>query len=311
MKFGKHLDRVIGFTNPEWSPFWMNYKLLKKLIKDLPVKVHDNALKTSNMNAIRKNPNEIIFFKHLHAEFEKVSSFFAKAKKELRIRYDRIRVSRRIFSHPGPKMVEDKWSRIGRSAHRLHNDLLLFETFAIMNYCAFSKILKKHDKKTAYETKMAFMKNVVNRSNFATYPDILVMIQECEVLYDQVSQRAMCEENHNLREDERRFIGMVHKINMRELATKDDDALNNGSCSQADVPAVIPVVTNALVTKAPVGLDMLLQDLLNIKRVRSVSEHSIPSSSSTFSGENKLKNKDTGAVLNCISKVQYRSKKHW
>ena len=111
-------------------------------------------------------------------------------------------------------MVQDKWTLYGRSVYNLHNSLLLLETYAIMNYCAFSKILKKYDKKTGYNTKMAFMRNVVNRSNFATYRDVLAMIRESEALYDQVSQNFACEENHDLRENEQLFIGMVHKIMM-------------------------------------------------------------------------------------------------
>lgn len=33
MKFGKGLLREILQSNPEWAPFWLNYKALKKRIK--------------------------------------------------------------------------------------------------------------------------------------------------------------------------------------------------------------------------------------------------------------------------------------
>lgn len=32
------------------------------------------------------------------------------------------------------------------TAHRLYKDLLMLENYAVMTYCGFSKILKKHDK---------------------------------------------------------------------------------------------------------------------------------------------------------------------
>lgn len=33
MKFAKHLARAMDVSDPEWSPFWINYKQLKKLLK--------------------------------------------------------------------------------------------------------------------------------------------------------------------------------------------------------------------------------------------------------------------------------------
>lgn len=33
MKFGKNIGRVVELSDPEWSPFWINYKFLKKKVK--------------------------------------------------------------------------------------------------------------------------------------------------------------------------------------------------------------------------------------------------------------------------------------
>lgn len=35
MKFGKQLAKVVALSDPEWSPFWVSYKSLKKRVKDL------------------------------------------------------------------------------------------------------------------------------------------------------------------------------------------------------------------------------------------------------------------------------------
>lgn len=29
MKFCKNLQRVVDISDPEWSPYWVNYKMLK------------------------------------------------------------------------------------------------------------------------------------------------------------------------------------------------------------------------------------------------------------------------------------------
>lgn len=240
--------------------------------------VPEETLEINQCNAIRKNQNEVIFFKHLHAEFNKVSSFFEKAKKELKIRFDRVKAGSEILSHSDSKTVLDKWTTIGRSIYKLHSSLSLLETYAIMNYCAFSKILKKHDKKTGYSTKMAFMRNVVNKSNFAAYPDVLSMIRECETLCDQASQNVKREGNLNLREDEELFIGMVHKINTEEKETKDKDVVNKNSRFIGHNAVVTPITE---------------------KRVRSVSDSSMSSDGSELVGRNKLKGSITGTVFDC------------
>jgi SPX domain len=50
--------------------------------------------------------------------------------------------------------------------YKLSRDLLLLETYSIMALTSFSKILKKHDKVTGYNTKHAFMTKIVIPSNF-------------------------------------------------------------------------------------------------------------------------------------------------
>ncbi len=35
MKFCRNLQRVIDITDPEWAPYWTNYKMLKKFLKAL------------------------------------------------------------------------------------------------------------------------------------------------------------------------------------------------------------------------------------------------------------------------------------
>lgn len=93
------------------------------------------------------------------------------------------------MKRPNSIMVNEKWSMVAKSIYRLYKDLLRLETFAIMTYCSFSKILKKHDKVTGYQTRSAFMSNVVNRANFTNYPQVLEMISRCERLYEEVSSR--------------------------------------------------------------------------------------------------------------------------
>ena len=158
-----------------------------------------------------KSPGEVAFFKLIHSEFKKASHFFDRATEEFAIREERVRQGMEIMRKPNSIMVNEKWALMAKSIYRLYKDLLLLETFAIMTYCSFSKILKKHDKVTGYETKNAFMANIVNKANFTHYPKVLSMITRCEKFYEEVSANLLKEGKEGLYEDERTYT-LIHLL---------------------------------------------------------------------------------------------------
>jgi hypothetical protein len=170
-----------------------------------------------------RNPGEKAFFKLLHAEHKKATHFFDKAQEEFMIREERVREGMQIMMQPNSIMVNEKWSMLAKSIYRLYKDLLLLETFAIMTYCSFSKILKKHDKMTGYQTRNAFMANVVNKANFTNYPKVLQMISSCKQLYEEVSHRLVLEGKNCLYEDERLFINMISRLNAQAHETAESE----------------------------------------------------------------------------------------
>ncbi|KAL3935449.1 MAG: hypothetical protein SGBAC_009033 [Bacillariaceae sp.] len=190
-------------------------------------KTAGSSQKTPNPNAsaIGKSPGEVAFFKLLHSEFKKVTMFFEKASEEYKIREERVQEGMHISKQANSIMVNEKWSLMAKSIHRLYKDLLLLETFAIMTYCSFSKILKKHDKVTRYETRSAFMENVVNKANFTHYPHLLQMISRCERMHEEVSEILLREGKEGLYEDERLFINMINRLNEQVLSGEDSNAI--------------------------------------------------------------------------------------
>jgi len=178
----------------------------------------------SDLNTIGKSPGEIAFFKLLHAEFKKATHFFERAQQEYIIREERVQKGMEIMKQPNSIMVGEKWSLLAKSIYRLYKELLLLETFAIMTYCGFSKILKKHDKVTGYHTRNPFMANVVNKANFTSYPKVLEMISRCEQLYEKVSERLVQDGKLGLFEDERLFINMIHRLNEQVVEGVDEGA---------------------------------------------------------------------------------------
>eukprot|EP00558_Chaetoceros_sp_UNC1202_P007246 CAMPEP_0197249178 /NCGR_PEP_ID=MMETSP1429-20130617/45514_1 /TAXON_ID=49237 /ORGANISM="Chaetoceros sp., Strain UNC1202" /LENGTH=363 /DNA_ID=CAMNT_0042710625 /DNA_START=17 /DNA_END=1108 /DNA_ORIENTATION=+ len=261
MKFCKNLQQIVEISDPEWAPYWTNYKMLKKLIKELPSLVpndEDEQIQTDTRSSspasvssitenenpdvtnaessidndndasthvktsllqketkkenMGKRPGEIAFFKLLHSELKKAAKFFDNTKREFSLREERVRDGMEITKKSNSIMVPDKWSTMAKSIYRLYKDLLLLELYAIMTYCSFSKILKKHDKVTGYDTRIAFMAKVVNKANFKDYPEVLTMIRSCETMFEEVSEKLMLEGNSALCEDERLFISMIHRF---------------------------------------------------------------------------------------------------
>jgi len=173
---------------------------------------------------MESSPTEVSFFKHLHVELRKCVHFFKNTEEEFKIREERIRMGINILTTYDRTMCADKctskWSSSAKSLYRLYKDLLLLETYAIMTYCSFSKILKKHDKVTNYSTRSAFMSNIVSKTNFSSYPTILHMISRVEDLYEQVTMHLASEgRKYSLQDDERLFINTIHKLNEQVIVS--------------------------------------------------------------------------------------------
>lgn len=179
------------------------------------------ATKTTPAANLQRNPGEIAFFKLLHAEFHKATRFFEKAVVEFAIREERVREGMEIVQQRPNSILTERWGTLARSIFRLYKDLLLLETYAIMTYCSFSKILKKHDKVTGTTTRAAFMTNVVHKANFNNYPSVLAMISRCEEMHATVCERLSQDGKEGLYEDERLFINMIARLNAQALGYPD------------------------------------------------------------------------------------------
>jgi SPX domain protein involved in polyphosphate accumulation len=186
-----------------------------------------NAALSDMKGSIEKSPGEVMFFKTLHAQLKKAIHFFGKAEEELIIREERVREGIEIIKNPHSLNVYtntttiDRWTMIAKSWYRFYKDLLLLETYAIMTYCSFSKILKKHDKATGYNTRCAFMTNVVNKANFSSYPRLLQIIQRTQSSYKEATEKLTSEcKRPGLHEDEKLFVEMIRQLHDQTMGAE-------------------------------------------------------------------------------------------
>lgn len=216
MKFGKVLQQSTQMSPSAWEPYWADYKLLKKIIKDcaqikkeeklqgdrlVKIKIKPSA-KTDN-DSIRQSQDETNFFRTLRGEIKKIADFFLKEQARHTSQVAAIDASfQQLKTNPGSEAAK---TALMKSCVSLYKELLLLENFAVMNFCGISKILKKHDKWTGYATRNKFMHTILMKQPFATYEPLLQMIDRLEHIFMQATGSSI--EQHDAQKSNSRRSG--------------------------------------------------------------------------------------------------------
>lgn len=226
MKFGKNLEKLVDVSDPEWGPFWINYKHLKKRIHDI---VTEKSKEELSIHNLIKSSAEVEFFRMLRNELKKASDFFGATEQVYMLRQKRVQDSFAMLRQS--RMTTDKgWTRLLMSCVKFYKDVLLLENFAIMNYCGFSKILKKHDKLTGCATREAFMRNIMSHQNFTKATRVGELLKSTENLFSELQKM---ENVVPLQDEERLFIDAIHELNFRaSLLRKSESNLADEQMSE-------------------------------------------------------------------------------
>jgi len=234
MKFGKNLQDAAALLNPEWQPFWINYKALKRLIKQI-MKGIDHAepaekageeegaqeggsifeskvVPIASSKSPRDSPEAVPeanadvtalekrFLQFLHAELCKTSKFFASAQDAIRrhcsLLQERVRgIEQSKDLFEGTMEIE--YGKVMRACLHMYKETLNLEKYALFSYAGFDKILKKHDKCTRKTTRAKYMKHFVQRQDFAKYPQLLQTVSELEALFRDLGSKLSASETPN------------------------------------------------------------------------------------------------------------------
>uniref|UniRef100_M4B756 SPX domain-containing protein n=1 Tax=Hyaloperonospora arabidopsidis (strain Emoy2) TaxID=559515 RepID=M4B756_HYAAE len=183
MKFGKDLLREVLQSNPEWAPFWLNYKTLKKRIKA----VTNTAPHAASQRDISESDLEVAFFRDLQTELKKISLFYAAEERRCSFRFRQLRSVLKTLKTKG-KVDTREAQRLMFAFVHFYRECTRLENFAVINYQGFSKILKKHDKMTGYNTRSKYMRRKVNVSSFSSYASLLQILSSIEEMYYEVER---------------------------------------------------------------------------------------------------------------------------
>mmetsp|Transcript_3198 Transcript_3198/g.4965 ORF Transcript_3198/g.4965 Transcript_3198/m.4965 type:complete len:310 (+) Transcript_3198:119-1048(+) len=257
MKFGKNLEKVMSISDPEWAPFWLNYKHLKKILKKIrnekkPTIQFENGLK-NDPHTLAKSEGEVEFFKALRQELSKCNDFFLSIEAQFIARNKRIQEGwDHLKTLPNYSTLYYQQSRLMAACVRLYKDLLMLENFAILNYTAFSKILKKHDKLTGHSTRDRYMSNVINvMANFAHYPRLLKLLEVVEALFKELQRFNTLPDLH----EKQLFIDTLKSINDQAAMMAQNDYNSQEIIDQQPFPSngqLIPI----LLKKRPVSCSL-------------------------------------------------------
>lgn len=172
MKFGKYLaSRQLEL--PEYSGHFIDYKALKKLIKQLaiPATNTSNGVVISQSDNIHQTlkENKASFFFRVERELDKVNSFYLEKQADLAITLDLLIMKKNeliLKSSDGSDNSSFKNSisylNIYQSFKKIHQDLIRLQQFIELNETGFSKVVKKWDKRSKSHTKELFILTAVS-----------------------------------------------------------------------------------------------------------------------------------------------------
>jgi SPX domain protein involved in polyphosphate accumulation len=187
MKFGKNIYSAQESCPSSWQENWVDYKCLKKLIKQIcseaseqTEKVGEKRARETSKENLGRSKTERAFFLMLLRELAKVNNHYVQQYKEIEAR-------NRQYQDSGGQESADPKAKISVVV-QFYEDLLQLENFAILNYIAFSKILKKHDKRTGFDTRRQYMRNVVNQRPFHQYTDLKGVLAATERMYTHLEK---------------------------------------------------------------------------------------------------------------------------
>ncbi|KAJ5373555.1 Glycerophosphoryl diester phosphodiesterase, partial [Penicillium concentricum] len=169
MKFGKQIQRR-QLDLPEYAASFVNYKALKKLIKQLSATPTIPAQRTAEeiaranadpQGALRAN-KEVFFFR-LEREIEKVNTFYLQKESEFSLRLrtlvdkKRVTQSRAVSNSKAPS----NFAAMFEGFQQFDGDLNKLQQFVEINETAMSKILKKWDKTSKSRMKELYLHRAV------------------------------------------------------------------------------------------------------------------------------------------------------
>lgn len=164
MKFGKQIQRQ-QLDLPEYASSFLNYKALKKLIKQLSATptIPAQGAPTPEVAQAALRANRQVFFFSLEREISKVNTFYLQKEAEFSLRLKTLLDKKRVIQARASanSRVSASFATLVEGFQQFDNDLNKLQQFVEVNETAISKILKKWDKTSKSRTKELYLQRAV------------------------------------------------------------------------------------------------------------------------------------------------------
>lgn len=163
MKFGKYLA-LRQLELPEYLGYFIDYKALKKLIKQLAAGPIGGTPAGDTQRTLKENKAQ--FFFRVERELDKVNLFYLEKQADLAVNIDLLVLKKhelllKEYQLTTPLRNLISYLNVYQNFKKIHQDLLRLQQFIELNETGFSKVVKKWDKRLKMHTKELFIQTAV------------------------------------------------------------------------------------------------------------------------------------------------------
>ncbi|KAL8044109.1 hypothetical protein ABFX02_08G025300 [Erythranthe guttata] len=188
MKFGKEFRMHLEKTLPSWRDKFLCYKVLKKLLKNVPAAADNPPRGVGAAVPMLPLPElHVWFVTILNEELEKFNDFYVEKEEDFIIRFqalkEKIERVKERGRYNGVFTSEIEFSEdlmeIRRDFVSIHGEMVLLKSYSSLNFAGLIKILKKYDKRTGALLSLPFTQLAFNQPFFTT-EQLTRLVHQCE-----------------------------------------------------------------------------------------------------------------------------------
>ncbi|CAM9790786.1 unnamed protein product [Ascophyllum nodosum] len=167
------------------------------------------------------------FFLELLREIYKCRVFFLQNEDELKARTMRLQFALNQLKNPELSRlssVKGFHVKLMKACVKFYRDALLLEDFAMVNYTAVIKLLKKRDKLTGASDQKVFMDEVMAAQPFAMYPGVAERVAQVEEIFGEIENMCFLRTGEGMKSVMKTELTVVEAI--LQLAQESEETQN-------------------------------------------------------------------------------------
>lgn len=230
MKFGHTLQT---HQVPEWQQYYINYKLLKKIIKSIHNREDDIRSENSELDVFNDSQIKVElaqFFYHLDSDIEIIDTFYTKKYLEYERRLKKITT---VFSQNSSELDDlEEYDDLLDILLELRNCFRTLKWYSELNRRGFYKILKKLDKKTGTRMRDVYLRTKVYPLSFSNETETVKCLSSINDLINQLTAV------------KNKFDNLIDSNNYAKNSTSSSSSISNLEMSNNNVLINMPALSS-------------------------------------------------------------------